>query len=472
MAYSDFDVQFSTRVQTDAATPGGDMVSPSAGIPYENASLLAPLSSTGDFCRAIQHNGASQSEASVGQVKFLASSTGSPSAQPFYNVDLINSLLSLRMYVRLGQAAESSAPDSADNFLTMVGLTALTSGSDSLYSGGYELVLQAKGSGASRSVGVALRASQPVDFSGGVASILAARTVDCAGSYTFDTWYHLRLDIVPTSQTRKTLVAYSSSDDGATWTEIGSMVVSASDAEWSAQSPNRNGVVSLRCGEAASTDFYNHFIDGFDARVAPRTVNADPTGVITLSGTPAIGQTLTASVSVSDADGIQENTTTYQWVRGTVDIAGATALSYTVQAADLDEQLRFEVRYTDNAGNQEVFASVPVFVSGNPPVVNSPLADQEAFVDLEFSYSFAADAFSDPDGQPLTYSASLSDDSALPAWLSFDAASRTFSGTPPDSLDTLNVKVTADDGSASVSDEFSLTIRARVEESFEEGWPA
>ena len=39
--------------------------------------------------------------------------------------------------------------------------------------------------------------------------------------------------------------------------------------------------------------------------------------------------------------------------------------------------------------------------------------------------------FADTDtGDTLTYTATKSDDSELPSWLSFDAATRTFSGTP------------------------------------------
>ena len=42
----------------------------------------------------------------------------------------------------------------------------------------------------------------------------------------------------------------------------------------------------------------------------------------------------------------------------------------------------------------------------------------------------ARPTFTDPEGDSLTYTASLSDGTALPAWLSFHVATRTFSGTP------------------------------------------
>ena len=60
------------------------------------------------------------------------------------------------------------------------------------------------------------------------------------------------------------------------------------------------------------------------------------------------------------------------------------------------------------------------------PVLSAPLADAAGQAGEDFSYVLAADAFSDPDGDALSYSASLADGSALPSWLSFDAAIRPF----------------------------------------------
>ena len=49
----------------------------------------------------------------------------------------------------------------------------------------------------------------------------------------------------------------------------------------------------------------------------------------------------------------------------------------------------------------------------------------------------------------------------LPTWLMFDAATRTFSGTPT-AAETVSVKVTATDGTESVSDEFDITVNATL----------
>jgi hypothetical protein len=71
---------------------------------------------------------------------------------------------------------------------------------------------------------------------------------------------------------------------------------------------------------------------------------------------------------------------------------------------------------------------------------------------------FAANSFSDPDNDPLTYSANLSGGSSLPSWLAFSPSTRTFNGTPP-AAQTLTIVVSASDGKGgSVTDSFVLTV--------------
>ena len=45
--------------------------------------------------------------------------------------------------------------------------------------------------------------------------------------------------------------------------------------------------------------------------------------------------------------------------------------------------------------------------------------------------------FADVDSSSLTYTATLRNGAALPSWLTFDAATRTFSGTPPQDFNGL-----------------------------------
>ncbi|MCP5524754.1 MAG: tandem-95 repeat protein [Verrucomicrobiales bacterium] len=91
-----------------------------------------------------------------------------------------------------------------------------------------------------------------------------------------------------------------------------------------------------------------------------------------------------------------------------------------------------------------------------PPVVDNAIPNQSATYGTAFGFSVPANTFSDPDpGQTVTLSAS-----GLPAWLSFDAGTATFSGTPPE-RGTFSIAVTATDAAVlplSVSTSFDLVV--------------
>ncbi|WP_152600142.1 putative Ig domain-containing protein, partial [Cellvibrio mixtus] len=63
-------------------------------------------------------------------------------------------------------------------------------------------------------------------------------------------------------------------------------------------------------------------------------------------------------------------------------------------------------------------------------------------------------------GATLTYSAQLNGGGSLPSWLSFNAATRTFSGTPANGdVGTISIDVIADDGNGgTVTDTFDIVI--------------
>ncbi|MFN9568324.1 MAG: choice-of-anchor L domain-containing protein [Cyanobacteriota bacterium] len=83
---------------------------------------------------------------------------------------------------------------------------------------------------------------------------------------------------------------------------------------------------------------------------APPATNAP--GAVVLTGLAAVGKTLQASVI--DADGLPGNgAIAYQWTANGAAIAGATAASYVVQAADIGVTLGVEATYTDAKGTSE-----------------------------------------------------------------------------------------------------------------------
>ena len=80
-------------------------------------------------------------------------------------------------------------------------------------------------------------------------------------------------------------------------------------------------------------------------------INSLPTGAVTITGTPTQNQTLTVSNTLADADGL--GTIGYQWQAAGVNIAGATASSYTLTQAEVGEAISVVARYTDGHGTAE-----------------------------------------------------------------------------------------------------------------------
>jgi YD repeat-containing protein len=122
------------------------------------------------------------------------------------------------------------------------------------------------------------------------------------------------------------------------------------------------------------------------------------------------------------------------------------------------------VTYSANDGRGGVTSVAFLITVGNTPPanrapqVNAGLVDQYAESGYFFEYVFAASTFSDPDGNPLTYTAARADGLALPAWLQFDAANRRFYGTPGGiATQSFNIRVTARDPSGLTAfDDFVL----------------
>ena len=77
------------------------------------------------------------------------------------------------------------------------------------------------------------------------------------------------------------------------------------------------------------------------------------------------------------------------------------------------------------------------------------------------SLALGTGVFIEASGMTLTYAAAQANGQALPSWLSFNAATMTFSGTVPGGMQTLSLKVTATDTSGlSVSETFQAAVPA------------
>ena len=106
--------------------------------------------------------------------------------------------------------------------------------------------------------------------------------------------------------------------------------------------------------------------------------NNSPTGGPGITGLPRAGEALTATTSgIDDADGLENASFSYQWVRhdlatgADTDIPGETGSTYTVTREDRDRAIKVRVDFTDDGGNHETLTSFALLIL---PPVNSPAA--------------------------------------------------------------------------------------------------
>lgn len=151
-------------------------------------------------------------------------------------------------------------------------------------------------------------------------------------------------------------------------------------------------------------------------------------------------------ISVSDA------------TNGTVVINQGGDVSFT-PAANYFGNASFRYTVSDgNGGASSATVTLAVNAVNDAVIIGQPIADQQIEEDGVWTYTLPIDSFIDVDGD-ITYSARLSDDMPLPDWISFDADTQSFSGTPPQDFNgAYSIKVSATDGVSEISDVFSFTI--------------
>ncbi|MCQ1845769.1 putative Ig domain-containing protein, partial [Neorhizobium galegae] len=157
-----------------------------------------------------------------------------------------------------------------------------------------------------------------------------------------------------------------------------------------------------------------------------------------------------SSTSLTSADGrFVINAST-----GEITVAAGAVLDY-----EATPSIDLSVLVTDskNGSYSETF-SVQLTNVNEAPVLAHAIADQSIAEEGTISFQVPGDTFSDVDSA-LTYTATLGDGSALPAWLHFDPDTGMFSGDAPlDYNGSIDVMVTASDGPNSVSDTFSIAF--------------
>jgi hypothetical protein len=122
------------------------------------------------------------------------------------------------------------------------------------------------------------------------------------------------------------------------------------------------------------------------------------------------------------------------------------------------QTLTLMMKATDSSGLSatETFSAT---IMGTP-VVADATANQTWTEGKAVSLTLPTNTFTDPQGEKLTYAATQSNGHALPSWLTFNAATETFTGTAPSTAQSLGIKVTATDSSGlAASETFTANIQ-------------
>ena len=194
------------------------------------------------------------------------------------------------------------------------------------------------------------------------------------------------------------------------------------------------------------------------AIILPMVVNADKDAVFTYT-LPAdafidadAGDALTYSAVTADGSPLPAWLTFNPFTR---------TFSGTPTNGDVGELL-IQVAATDRLGKAATLnLQLAVNNVNNAPTVATAIADQMATEDAVFSFTVPVNAFADMDaGDTLSLGATLADATALPSWLSFNATTRTFNGTPTNNdVGNVSIKITATDtGGLSILDTFDLGV--------------
>ena len=193
-----------------------------------------------------------------------------------------------------------------------------------------------------------------------------------------------------------------------------------------------------------------------EGAVTAAKANSPATGAPTISGTPQVGETLTADTSgITDEDGLENVSYSYQWLAVGSDIAGATGSSYLLSTGEQGQTIQVKVNFTDDADNQESLTSAETLAvaakpntaaTGEPTISGTPQVDETLTADTS--------AISDEDG--------LANVSYRYQWLRDDAditgqTNSTYELVSADQGRTIKVRVTFSDDAGNAE---SLTSTA------------
>ncbi|WP_298938580.1 tandem-95 repeat protein, partial [uncultured Ruegeria sp.] len=242
------------------------------------------------------------------------------------------------------------------------------------------------------------------------------------------------------SQSQPNVTALANGDFVVTWTSSDRQQGDTSNTAIKARVFDANGVAQ---NPNPITEDVVTLIDTATLLSNDSDVDGDALTVTEVSALSAHGATLTLNT---------DGTISY-------DPTGSDAVQALAEGETLTDTFTYTVK-DGNGGESTATVSLVVHGTNDAPVLTIVLLPRLSAEDYALSFVLPANAFTDVDGDALTLSATLAGGAALPDWLVFDAASGSFSGTPPQDFNgILNVMVTASDGSLSASGTLTLKIK-------------
>lgn len=185
-----------------------------------------------------------------------------------------------------------------------------------------------------------------------------------------------------------------------------------------------------------------------------------------------IGRWAGGEVNITDVDATAGNLDRIEFGAGiaSTDIVEVTRTPYAVSFVVIDpdgggrQTVNFDYRPQEGKGIEElVFADGSrmslqqlLALSNSAPISGESIPWQEAVQGEQYRYTLPADVLYDLDDETLSYTF----DRELPSWLSFDAATRTFSGVAPagDGLPLSFYITVTDRAGLTASTQFSLSV--------------
>ena len=210
------------------------------------------------------------------------------------------------------------------------------------------------------------------------------------------------LTITGTLQVEQTLTADTSAIEDADgldnvsysyqWLADDADIAGATGSSYELTSSERGQTIQVRVTFTDDAENEETLTSVATAAVAAKP-NAAPTGLPTITGTPQVGETLTASTSaINDEDGLENVSYEYQWIAGGTDITGATGSSYELTSSEQEQTIQVRVTFTDDAENEETLTSAATeavvakatglpAISGTSQVGETLTADTSAITD-------------------------------------------------------------------------------------------